>query len=111
MTTEQSNGACAPSFSSAELERVLPCPFCGEADFDATGLKRHLLRGWCEVFENTDTATERTCTDERPCVNCFADQGECLGPCTRPVPEIFPGTMDALNNLTRSNDQGKPTPD
>jgi Lar family restriction alleviation protein len=29
MTIEQSDGACTPSFSSAELERVLPCPFCG----------------------------------------------------------------------------------
>lgn len=25
-------------------------------------------------------AYERTCSDERPCVPCFTDQGECLGP-------------------------------
>ncbi len=22
----------------------------------------------------------RTCSDERPCINCFSDQGDCLGP-------------------------------
>lgn len=33
----------------------LTCPFCKEDDFDAIGLKLHLLRGWCSVFEDTDT--------------------------------------------------------
>lgn len=23
---------------------------------------------------------KKTCTDERPCIRCFADSGECLGP-------------------------------
>jgi uncharacterized Zn-finger protein len=27
------------------------CPFCGEDDFDLLGLKFHLVRGWCETFE------------------------------------------------------------
>ncbi len=27
------------------------CPFCGESDFDLEGLKIHLVRGWCEPFE------------------------------------------------------------
>lgn len=89
-------------------QETLSCPFCGEDDFDLVGLKRHLSRGWCEVFENTDKETEQsTCTDERPCVNCFSDQGECLGPY---VPEIFPGTMSALDNLTRSNAELNGTP-
>lgn len=30
------------------------CPFCGEAGFDAIGLKAHLER-WCEVYESTPT--------------------------------------------------------
>ena len=31
---------------------ALHCPFCGEDDFDAIGLKAHLLRGHCEAFES-----------------------------------------------------------
>ena len=31
----------------------MTCPFCGEGDFDAIGLKRHLtISGWCEPFES-----------------------------------------------------------
>lgn len=38
----------------------MDCPFCGEQDFDAIGLKIHLLiGGWyhepCEIFVNTPT--------------------------------------------------------
>lgn len=29
------------------------CPFCEEKGFDMIGLKMHLIRGWCEVFEQT----------------------------------------------------------
>ena len=29
MEENKSDGACTPSFSSAELERLLPCPCCG----------------------------------------------------------------------------------
>lgn len=29
----------------------MTCPFCGEQDFDALGLKRHLLYWGCDVFE------------------------------------------------------------
>lgn len=28
------------------------CPFCGEGDFDLSGLKLHLTIGWCEKFED-----------------------------------------------------------
>lgn len=31
----------------------LTCPFCTEKEFDALGLKHHLLNGWCDVFEQT----------------------------------------------------------
>lgn len=31
------------------------CPFCGEPDFDAPGLKHHLLSGYCDTFEETPT--------------------------------------------------------
>lgn len=34
------------------------CPFCGESGFDLIGLKNHFDRGWCEVFENTETVAE-----------------------------------------------------
>ena len=33
----------------------IACPFCGEADFDAAGLKAHLLDGDCEEFEAIET--------------------------------------------------------
>jgi len=29
------------------------CPFCGDDDFNAIGLKRHFLSRWCEVFNDT----------------------------------------------------------
>lgn len=29
------------------------CPFCKWADFDLIGLKMHILRGHCDVFNNT----------------------------------------------------------
>lgn len=30
-------------------------------------------------------AATRTCSDERPCINCYADQGDCLGPAPETV--------------------------
>jgi len=54
------------------------CPFCGEKDFDLLGLEMHLERNWCSVFGNVKN--EKKCTEERPCINCFADSGPCLGP-------------------------------
>jgi hypothetical protein len=30
---------------------MLACPFCGEAEFDAVGLKIHLLAGHCNEFD------------------------------------------------------------
>lgn len=32
------------------------------------------------AYASTLRQQARTCSDERPCINCFADQGECLGP-------------------------------
>lgn len=32
------------------------------------------------VLDFTLRQAARTCSDERPCINCYADQGECLGP-------------------------------
>lgn len=34
------------------------CPFCGEKDFDLLGLKNHLIRGWCDVYNNTNPEPE-----------------------------------------------------
>ena len=31
------------------------CPFCGERDFDAIGLKIHLIRYWCDVYNALPT--------------------------------------------------------
>jgi hypothetical protein len=29
----------------------LTCPFCTESDFNAIGLKKHLVNGACEIYE------------------------------------------------------------
>ena len=31
---------------------MIVCPFCGEPDFDALGLKLHLTRGHCAPYDN-----------------------------------------------------------
>lgn len=31
----------------------IACPFCGEQDFDAVGLKHHLRAGHCDQYEHT----------------------------------------------------------
>jgi hypothetical protein len=38
-------------------EKVVCCPFCEDGNFDLIGLKRHLLNGWCEIFNMTDTVS------------------------------------------------------
>lgn len=37
-------------------KRYISCPFCGEGDenFDLRGLKTHLERGWCEVYNELE---------------------------------------------------------
>ena len=44
----------AIAFNADELPDLSDtiCPFCGDNDFDSWGLRLHLLRGHCEVFEN-----------------------------------------------------------
>lgn len=36
---------------------TIKCPYCAEPDFDAPGLKSHLLAGDCEVWDSTETLT------------------------------------------------------
>jgi 4-hydroxy-3-methylbut-2-en-1-yl diphosphate synthase IspG/GcpE len=36
------------------IPELIACPFCGDVDFDLIGLKRHLLNGWCECFNEVD---------------------------------------------------------
>ena len=46
----------------------LQCPFCKETEFDAIGLKQHLINGWCESFVKVEwpksQAVERSSGDE-----------------------------------------------
>jgi hypothetical protein len=35
----------------------IPCPFCGEQDFNLVGLKIHLERGWCSKYDELDART------------------------------------------------------
>jgi len=39
---------------SDRAESELDCPFCMEDDFDAIGLKHHLLQGHCEQFNKVE---------------------------------------------------------
>lgn len=48
MTIVMTGGDPIPDYESVSLE----CPFCGEVDFDYIGLKAHLLKGWCDMFES-----------------------------------------------------------
>ena len=36
---------------------MIRCPFCKEDDFDLIGLKSHLEKGHCSVYEETETYT------------------------------------------------------
>jgi len=36
------------------LDALVKCPFCLEDDFDLIGLKNHLLKGHCDVFNETE---------------------------------------------------------
>ena len=36
------------------MRELLCCPFCKEKDFDAIGLKSHLLSGDCKLFNETE---------------------------------------------------------
>lgn len=44
---------------AADEVEYLTCPFCGTNDFDAIGLKGHLLRGWCDEFEAVELSDGR----------------------------------------------------
>jgi hypothetical protein len=37
----------------------ITCPFCGESDFDLSGLKGHFLSGDCQIYNNTETPVRR----------------------------------------------------
>lgn len=48
-------GVCIPCYDrlTGYREREVPlvaCPFCEDTGFDLFGLKIHLVRGWCESF-------------------------------------------------------------
>jgi hypothetical protein len=38
----------------------LNCPFCGEGDFDDSGLKIHLTHGHCDAFERVEIVDIQT---------------------------------------------------
>ena len=37
-----------------EDNQDIVCPFCGEADFDKSGLKGHFQNDGCEVYNSTE---------------------------------------------------------
>lgn len=52
----------------------LCCPFCLEADFDQPGLKHHLIRGYCEAFNETPSLDDAVAERQR---NARVDIREC----------------------------------
>lgn len=53
---------------------------------------------------------ERTCSDERPCINCYTDQGECLGPAPetlRQQAERGDGAVSAWREEWAGSDPGR----
>ena len=42
----------------------LPCPFCGEEDFDLSGLRLHLLSRWCDEFNKLEDPLPDTPTSD-----------------------------------------------
>lgn len=57
LRTITTQAAKIEKLESREKELVsqngVTCPFCGESDFDATGLKSHLNHGDCEFYNAT----------------------------------------------------------
>lgn len=41
---------CKPDIFKLTYTDGLVCPFCGEEDFDLSGLKGHFLAGYCDVY-------------------------------------------------------------
>lgn len=41
------------------------CPWCGEDGFDLPGLKMHLMRGWCQPYEDSAWTETRAEAHER----------------------------------------------
>lgn len=72
---------------------TISCPYCSEPDFDATGLKSHLLSGDCEEWNATETLTrlfssaqetspalERAKGMQCQCAECQSERMEPDGP-------------------------------
>lgn len=53
---------------------TIKCPYCAEPDFDAAGLKSHLLSGDCEEWNETENLTRvfSSTPETRPalCADC-----------------------------------------
>jgi hypothetical protein len=35
-------------------EPLISCPFCGQKDFDLIGLKGHFIKGYCDIYNETE---------------------------------------------------------
>ena len=49
-----------PSTALLADDSDVVCPFCGEGNFDIVGLKTHLVRGWCDKFNETSLDVPHT---------------------------------------------------
>lgn len=96
---------------------TIRCPFCGEPDFDAIGLKNHFLRRWCEVFNDTPTEDPKPTQETRPAhaATCKLrtdphDEREPVGPCTcsaAPAPSIAPWAVCFTCEQTKADHDGR----
>lgn len=54
-TQKQSTKGAGDGTAHADpMQRDVMCPFCLENDFDLIGLKNHLLKGHCDIFNATE---------------------------------------------------------
>lgn len=36
-------------------KEYISCPYCEQEDFDLEGLKTHFSRGYCDIYNNTES--------------------------------------------------------
>jgi hypothetical protein len=53
MTTEPKYKQAIETSTEIKPEYI-NCPFCNKIDFDQIGLKIHISRGWCDVYNKID---------------------------------------------------------
>ena len=82
-----------PDWTSCAIVAGMDCPFCNEPDFDAIGLKIHLVEH-CEAYRRVDLTMDAwvRLQDDRIATRIYKQLPEVLGRATSttPNPAILP---------------------